>query len=83
MADQLNMNGLNLGNGPEAPNGQGNRSYIPPHMRGKMPPPAAQGPPPAMAGVPPTGPPGPPPGPPGPGGPPMAAAGLNNSAWAG
>lgn len=76
MADQLNMNGLNLGPGQEAPNGPGgNRSYIPPHMRGKGMPPAAQAAP--MAGGPPPGPPG------GPGGPPMAAAGLNNSAWAG
>lgn len=65
MADQLNMNGLNLG--PDGPPGTG-RSYIPPHMRGKMGPPSAQGPP-AMAG-------GPPPGPP-------MAGGLNNSAWAG
>lgn len=30
MADQINMNGLNLG-GPGEP-----RSYIPPHMRGKV-----------------------------------------------
>jgi hypothetical protein len=30
MADQLNMNGLNLGGAGEP------RSYIPPHMRGKM-----------------------------------------------
>lgn len=29
MADQLNMNGLNL-------NGGERQSYIPPHMRGKM-----------------------------------------------
>ncbi|CZS99696.1 probable ATP-dependent RNA helicase ded1 [Rhynchosporium graminicola] len=39
MADQLNMNGLNMG-GPGEP-----RSYIPPHMRGKMGGPAPQGPP--------------------------------------
>jgi ATP-dependent RNA helicase DDX3X len=30
MADQLNMNGLSLGGPGEQ------RSYIPPHMRGKM-----------------------------------------------
>ena len=30
MADQLNMNGLNLNGGAGEP-----RSYIPPHMRGK------------------------------------------------
>ena len=50
MADQLNMNGLSLNGGAEQ------RSYIPPHMRGKMgagpvpggPPPA--GGPPAMNG---------------------------------
>ncbi|KAJ9143872.1 ATP-dependent RNA helicase ded-1 [Pleurostoma richardsiae] len=68
MADQLNMGGLNLG-----PNGQdgaaaGGRSYIPPHMRGKMGAVAPNGPPP-MAG---------------PGGPPPGAMnGLNSSAWAG
>lgn len=45
MADQLNMGGLNLNGGAEQ------RSYIPPHMRGKMggpapgPGPAANGPP--------------------------------------
>ncbi|TGO17104.1 hypothetical protein BPAE_0450g00050 [Botrytis paeoniae] len=38
MADQLNMNGLNL-------NGGEPRSYIPPHMRGKMGGPAPSGPP--------------------------------------
>lgn len=38
MADQLNMNGLNL-------NGGEPRSYIPPHMRGKMGGPAPAGPP--------------------------------------
>lgn len=32
MADQLNMNGLNIGEGQQ---GQG-RSYIPPHMRGRQ-----------------------------------------------
>jgi ATP-dependent RNA helicase DDX3X len=31
MADQLNMNGLNLNGGPGE-----QRSYIPPHMRAKM-----------------------------------------------
>ena len=47
MADQLNMGGLNL-NGP---NGE-QRSYIPPHMRGKVGGPAAVsgGLPPAMNG---------------------------------
>lgn len=45
MADQLNMNGLNLGGPGEQ------RSYIPPHMRGKMggPQPTNGGPPPAAA----------------------------------
>ena len=77
MADQLNMNGLNI-------NGDGPRSYIPPHMRGKV---AANGGGPA---------PGPGPAPAGPGfsgptpagvaaGPTPADAangGLNSSAWA-
>lgn len=51
MADQLNMNGLNLNGGEQ-------RSYIPPHMRGKMggapagPPPGANGGPPMNAGLP-------------------------------
>jgi ATP-dependent RNA helicase DDX3X len=47
MADQLNMNGLNL-NGP----GGEQRSYIPPHMRGKMggPAPGVNGGPPSMNG---------------------------------
>ncbi|KAL2760618.1 hypothetical protein ACRALDRAFT_2056653, partial [Sodiomyces alcalophilus JCM 7366] len=67
MADQLNMNGLNLGQ-------DGPRSYIPPHMRGKM----AQGNQGPVA-APPHG--GPPQGPPGP--PPGAGPGLGNSAWAG
>ena len=44
MAEQLNMNGLNLNGGAEP------RSYIPPHMRGKPgggpPPQAANGGPP-------------------------------------
>ncbi|KAH6695955.1 P-loop containing nucleoside triphosphate hydrolase protein [Leptodontidium sp. 2 PMI_412] len=39
MADQLNMGGLNLGGAGEP------RSYIPPHMRGKMGGPAPSGPP--------------------------------------
>ncbi|TGJ86476.1 hypothetical protein E0Z10_g2296 [Xylaria hypoxylon] len=34
MAEQLNMNGLNLND--QAPPTVGGRSYIPPHMRGKM-----------------------------------------------
>jgi ATP-dependent RNA helicase DDX3X len=49
MADQLNMNGLSL-------NGAEQRSYIPPHMRGKMggPPagPLPNGGPPPMNGLP-------------------------------
>jgi ATP-dependent RNA helicase DDX3X len=37
MADQLNMGGLNLGdNQQQGGHQQGGRSYIPPHMRGKM-----------------------------------------------
>lgn len=44
MADQLNINGLNLG-GPGEP-----RSYIPPHMRGKAGGPAPSGPAPALNG---------------------------------
>lgn len=37
MADQLNMNGLNIsGPGGPGPAGEGRSSYIPPHMRGKM-----------------------------------------------
>ena len=39
MADQLNMGTLNLGGAGEP------RSYIPPHMRGKMGGPAPAGPP--------------------------------------
>ncbi|KAI0430852.1 DEAD-domain-containing protein [Xylaria sp. FL1042] len=35
MADQLNMNGLSLNDQPPPPPA-GGRSYIPPHMRGKM-----------------------------------------------
>jgi ATP-dependent RNA helicase DDX3X len=42
MADQLNMNGLSLGGPGEQ------RSYIPPHMRGKMGAPGAA--PPSMNG---------------------------------
>lgn len=38
MADQLNMGGLNLGEGQQQ---QGARSYIPPHMRNRGPAPAA------------------------------------------
>lgn len=75
MADQLNMNGLNLGpDGQQGGGPHGGRSYIPPHMRNRGPPP----PPAAMNGP---GPNGPPPGPPGPGGPPMN--GIGNSNWAG
>jgi ATP-dependent RNA helicase DDX3X len=48
MADQLNMNGLNLNGGGEP------RSYIPPHMRGKMGGPAPAGPPPGPNSGPPT-----------------------------
>ncbi|KAI6783038.1 ATP-dependent RNA helicase-like protein [Emericellopsis cladophorae] len=84
MADQLNMNGLNLGPDGQQGGAPGGRSYIPPHMRnrpGGGPPmngpgpgvgPAAGGPPPGGA----------PPGaaPPGAGGPPVN--GLNNSNWA-
>lgn len=91
MADQLNMNGLNLG-----PNGGAHtlqRSYIPPHMRGKVAangsapaPAAADAAPPANAAAPAAAPPaaagpaaaGPAPTPAG-----AAAAGLNNSAWSG
>jgi len=68
MAEQLNMGGLNLG----AEQGPGARSYIPPHMRGKM----GAAPPNGNPNVPMNG-------PPGPGGPPPAVNGLNNSAWAG
>ena len=34
MADQLNMGGLSLN--PNAPTASEQRSYIPPHMRGKL-----------------------------------------------
>ncbi|GAP87666.2 putative ATP-dependent RNA helicase ded1 [Rosellinia necatrix] len=50
MAEQLNMNGLNLND--QAPPSVGGRSYVPPHMRGKM----------GAGGNGPMGPPGPPPG---------------------
>ena len=79
MADQLSggMGNLSLDSAPQAVHHGGQqptaRSYIPPHMRGKMGGPAPNGPP---ANVPITGPPGPQPGP----GP---MSGLNNSAWAG
>lgn len=46
MADQLNMGGLNLGDQQNQP-----RSYIPPHMRGKMGPGPAPGPVPSPAAV--------------------------------
>jgi len=45
MADQLNMGTLNLNGG--APEQAPLRSYIPPHMRGKMGGPQPSGPPPA------------------------------------
>ncbi|KAF3065039.1 ATP-dependent RNA helicase ded1 [Daldinia childiae] len=56
MADQLNMGGLSLGDQQQASTG---RSYIPPHMRGKVggpgngppPPMGAGGPPPNMNGL--------------------------------
>ncbi|EFX02574.1 ATP dependent RNA helicase [Grosmannia clavigera kw1407] len=86
MADQLNMNGLNIG-----PNGGAHtlqRSYIPPHMRGKVAangsapaPVAAEAAPPVNAAAPAAAGPaatGPAPTPAG-----AAAAGLNNSAWSG
>lgn len=66
MAEQLNMGGLSLGEQQQA---AGPRSYIPPHMRGKM-----GGGNPQMA---PGG-----PGAPAPGGPGPTINGLNNSAWA-
>lgn len=68
MAEQLNMNGLNL-NDQGPPSVGGRSSYIPPHMRSKMG---------GGANVAP----GPGPGP-GPGPSPAAMNGLNNSAWAG
>lgn len=75
MADQLNMGGLNLGDGQ-----QGGRSYIPPHMRRQG------GGPPPMNGPAPNGPVpnGPAPGGPAPGGPAPAPGpnGIGNSAWA-
>ncbi|KAM3525860.1 hypothetical protein NHJ13051_003752 [Beauveria bassiana] len=45
MADQLNMNGLNIGDGQQTAAQQ--RSYIPPHLRGRGG--ASAGPPPMMA----------------------------------
>jgi len=38
MADQLNMNGLSLGESKHAPNGMptGRSAYIPPHLRGSQ-----------------------------------------------
>lgn len=36
MADQLNMSGLNLGPAGGEQQAAPTRSYIPPHMRGKM-----------------------------------------------
>jgi len=72
MADQLNMGGLSINDGSGGPGGpgphQGQRSYIPPHMRGKMG--GANGGPPPMNGPPANG-------------PPANMNGLNNSAWAG
>ncbi|KAI6612949.1 DEAD-box ATP-dependent RNA helicase [Pyricularia oryzae] len=72
MADQLNMAGLSVGGGSP---GNGPRSYIPPHMRGKVGGPGMNGPQngPQNGG-----------GPPGHDGPPSSVNnGLNNSAWAG
>jgi ATP-dependent RNA helicase DDX3X len=66
MADQINMGGLSLNDGVQQGPAQGQRSYIPPHMRRQGGPP--QGGPPAMNG-------GPSPAGPGPNG-------LGNSAWA-
>lgn len=69
MADQLDMGGLNLGNGPP---GQ-QRSYIPPHLRNRP-----SGPPPNSGPMPngaPNGAPGVVPN--------GAPNGLNNSTWAG
>lgn len=66
MADQLNMAGINLGQG------NGPRSYIPPHMRGKVGGPGPNGPENS----------GPPPMQDGPA-PSAMNGGLNNSAWAG
>ncbi|KAI9683350.1 MAG: DEAD-box ATP-dependent RNA helicase [Trizodia sp. TS-e1964] len=82
MADHLNMNGLSLedsqhANGYGGPGLRGGSAYIPPHLRGSIPP---RGPP-----GPPQGPPGPPGPPPGMDGPPMmngTSNGMNGSAWA-
>jgi len=71
MADQLSSGMANLGLDSGPPGGQQPRSYIPPHMRGKMGP----------ANGAPVGPPVPAAAPPGPG--PAINGGLNNSAWAG
>ncbi|KAK4453101.1 P-loop containing nucleoside triphosphate hydrolase protein [Podospora aff. communis PSN243] len=73
MADQLSSGMGNMSLDPGASQMQGGpprRSYIPPHMRGKMD---------AMNGAPPMNGPGPVPGP----GPGPAMNGLNQSAWAG
>ncbi|KPM35202.1 ATP-dependent RNA helicase DED1 [Neonectria ditissima] len=89
MAEQLNMNGLNLG--PDGSQAVGGRSYIPPHMRTRPggPPVNGAGPGPAPGPVAAAGPApvgvgpaasGPLPGAPAPG--PPGANGLGNSAWA-
>ena len=54
MADQINMGGLSINDGAQQGPPQGNRSYIPPHMRGRggPPPGGPQGGPPAMNGGP-------------------------------
>ncbi|KAI6090848.1 DEAD-domain-containing protein [Hypoxylon rubiginosum] len=67
MADQLNMGGLSLGEQQQQAAATG-RSYIPPHMRGKVGAGANAAPPPPPMGA---------------GGPPPAMNGLNSSAWAG
>jgi ATP-dependent RNA helicase DDX3X len=87
MADQLNMNGLNLGPDGQQGGAPGGRSYIPPHMRNRP-----QGGPPQAApqSAPPMNGPGPGVGPaaggPLPGGAPAGAGGpptngLGNSNW--
>ncbi|KAI1776108.1 DEAD-domain-containing protein [Hypoxylon cercidicola] len=65
MAEQLNMGGLSLSEQQQA---NQPRSYIPPHMRGKVSAGANAAPPPPPMGA---------------GGPPPAMNGLNSSAWAG
>ncbi|KAF4983020.1 hypothetical protein FZEAL_1465, partial [Fusarium zealandicum] len=83
MAEQLNMGGLNLGDGSQGGPHQP-RSYIPPHMRrqGGGPPPGPPGPPGPPAGpAPVSGPPGPLPGAPAMNGTP-GPNGIGNSAWA-